>query len=191
MRQLLDAYFDQFIARVRTEAGCNDRLAYVLSHTYIHNDEHREQVYALGRRAAVLDFAGEDRQEQSKEIEKLLATWFAWRRDEPVSESSIDWVIDQLYFELPDCDPNKYWLIISRLLAESQSEDELEHAGNLIEELLSRDYAEFIEVIKQAVQSNKRLAYALRSLLFEAEESEWSEVRDLVDRHPVNTPFAD
>jgi len=187
LRQLLDAYFDEFISRVEDEAARNDRLAYTLSHVFVHKEKHLERLFCLGRRAAIMSFADDDEQKQAEEIDRLVAEWFRWKREQE-STPSVDWVIDQLFFDLPDCDPNRCWLVINRLLQESESEEELCQVADLISELLSSNYEEFVEVIRQSVSTNRRLAYALGStFMLDEHEAEWNE---FIHQHGAENPFA-
>jgi hypothetical protein len=190
LRQLLDASFDDYIERVREESTRNAKLTYLLSHIFIHNAENREQLYSLGQRAAVLHFGAEDAQRQSEEVERLVEEWFRWER-EPDLPATVDWVIDEMYLQLPECDPHKLWLIINRLLEKSKSNEELQNVGSLIGELLRQNYYEFIEAVRKEVGNNKRLAYALgNAYLHEEQKAEWSEFIELVFQHRTEDPFA-
>jgi len=134
-----------------------------------------------------MSFADDDEQKQAEEIDRLVAEWFRWKREQE-STPSVDWVIDQLFFDLPDCDPNRCWLVINRLLQESESEEELCQVADLISELLSSNYGKFVEVIRQSVSTNRRLAYALGStFMLDEHEAEWNE---FIPQHGAENPFA-
>jgi hypothetical protein len=189
LRQLLNPYFDEFISRVADEAARNDRLAYALSHVFIHDEKHLERLFRLGRRAAVMSFADDNEEKQSEEVDRLVTEWFRWKREQELTPG-VDWVIEQLFWDLPDCDPNTCWQVINRLLQESQCEEELRQVADVISELLESNHAEFVEIIRQSVSTNKRLAYALGStFMLDEHEAEWA---GFINQHcTTENPFAE
>jgi hypothetical protein len=178
LRQLMDAYFDDYIERVKEEAENNQGLSYALSYVFIHDKMHLEQLLQLGNRAAMLDFPNRDPTSEEVEMDLLVARWFCFYRGHSEIDSNlIACALDEVNYQLPNRDPHKSWLVILKLLAACTSKDEAKQIGYVISELLSVAYSEFIGKIKRAVRDDNRLACALTNTSVADEYSaEWSEV---------------
>ena len=190
LRQLMHSYFDQFIDRVRQEARDNLRLSYALAHLHVDSDQHRSELWSLGKRSAVLNFTDESEEERAEEINGLVTDWLLFARASSFNEREAHhWAVSAMH-DLPLSDPHKCWSVILKLLERAATKDELLDIGVEIGTLLMFNFEDFANIVAQELPQNSRLAYALQNAcLDEEQKAHWVELLALAEQFRLDDPF--
>jgi hypothetical protein len=128
--------------------------------------------------------------EKTKKIDRAVTDWFKHLRD-PYGRERFNELLFDMTDDLPRSDPEILWEIIQHLLTCSKSKEELQQVGFVVGQLLKLHYADFIELIRQQIPGDRRLACALgNTYLGDHQREEWKEFIALVNQYRTEDPFA-